>query len=72
MSAVTDRNAARADIDTLARRSSALIDRIERGTTEEQRSWRPAPGTWSTVEVVQHIALATAGMLRPPIQLPQA
>lgn len=64
MSIASDREAARADIEGLAERSSALLDRIERATNDEQRNWRPAAGAWSMVEIVQHIALATAGMFR--------
>jgi len=59
-----DRGMARADIEALTQRSTELIDRVERETTDDERMRKPAPAAWSLTEVTQHLALVTGGMLR--------
>lgn len=47
-----------ADVDSFnAYQRGKLVGRVT-GATEEQRTWRPAPGKWSLLEHLEHIALS--------------
>lgn len=64
MNGSEERDAARSDIETLTRRSTELIERVERDTTEEERVRKPSSDAWSLTEVAQHLALVAGGILR--------
>ncbi|MDQ2890759.1 MAG: DinB family protein [Gemmatimonadota bacterium] len=51
-------------VEKLTLRGSALIDRIEREVPDADRTWKPAPRSWSLTEVVEHLSLVASGMLR--------
>ncbi|MDQ6736128.1 MAG: DinB family protein [Gemmatimonadota bacterium] len=73
MDATENRAAARVHVRELTRRGNELIDRIERDTELDRRTWKPSPGAWSLTEVVEHLSLVANGMLRvarPPALAP--
>lgn len=51
----------RDDFTDLDQQYSALFDRYSR----EQLLWRPANGSWSIAECVEHVALSISGYLKP-------
>lgn len=59
-----EHRAAQSALDLLTQRSDELLARIEGTTTDDERLKKPAPGAWSLTEVVQHLSLVAAGMLR--------
>lgn len=64
MTRTGSRDAARGDITRLSGNASGLLARIEDTATADQRYWHAKPDAWSLTEIVQHVALATSGMLR--------
>lgn len=62
--ATTPRESARVSISMLERQSAELIQRVERDTTDAERTRKPSIHAWSLTEVVQHLALVAGGMLR--------
>ena len=62
--ATTPRDSARTSISVLERQSAELIQRVERDTTDAERTRKPSIDAWSLTEVTQHLALVVGGILR--------
>lgn len=52
------------DLDAADRDAKA----VAKGLTEAQGTWRPAPGSWSVAECLDHLAVSNVVYLRPIVE----
>src|SRR5882724_5817859 len=46
-------------IDTEAAKTNEVASRLVVGLSEDQLNWKPAPGSWSIAQCLDHLAVST-------------